>query len=610
MIVNQWVPAAHKGDAIGDSARRVQGLLRAMGHESELYALTVDDDLRGVVRPFSRRRRAPRRRHDLPLRAALSDDARPSRRCRGGRVLQYHNITPAHFFAPLRRRPVPPGDDRAARARHAGRPHGPRARRLGVQPPGAGGAGVRETPASCRSPWTPRASRGARAGRRSNGSWTTGWPTSCSSAGSRRTRRSRITSGWPSSTSGTSNVDYRFIFVGKCDALPRYYAAIRALDPPRTTCRPTGSSSRAPCPTRTWRPTTGWRPRLHLAQRARGLLRPAARGDGRGRPGARLRGGGRARHAGRRRRAVLSQGPRVRGRAAGHARLRRTASGGRCWPASGSGCRTSATRASGATWRTSSSGSAAVRTCETRLHRPTLRDRDPRRLGVPLPPHRRAAGAAPPGGGADHLRARLHHVEERVPGRRRPGPRRDGAPLPERADARHRVVQPYSDWIFATRTPATTRWSGCKQQGPWCPALVEYLQRHQASYDALIFFTYLYAPTVLGLQVAPARRASWCRRPTTSRRSASSIYREVFGLPGGHRLQHRGRAAVPDDAASRCARWRRRRWGAAWISRSTTPTPARRRSRRRRPAPPSRANRRQRPPRRKGDPTGRARGPT
>ena len=32
MIVNQWVPAAHKGDAIGDSARRVRDLLRTMGH--------------------------------------------------------------------------------------------------------------------------------------------------------------------------------------------------------------------------------------------------------------------------------------------------------------------------------------------------------------------------------------------------------------------------------------------------------------------------------------------------------------------------------------------------------------------------------------------------
>ena len=31
MIVNQWVPAAHKGDAIGDSARKMRDMLRAMG---------------------------------------------------------------------------------------------------------------------------------------------------------------------------------------------------------------------------------------------------------------------------------------------------------------------------------------------------------------------------------------------------------------------------------------------------------------------------------------------------------------------------------------------------------------------------------------------------
>jgi hypothetical protein len=39
MIVNQWVPAAHRGDAIGDSARRVRGLLRELGHDSDIYAM-------------------------------------------------------------------------------------------------------------------------------------------------------------------------------------------------------------------------------------------------------------------------------------------------------------------------------------------------------------------------------------------------------------------------------------------------------------------------------------------------------------------------------------------------------------------------------------------
>lgn len=99
MIVNQWVPAAHKGDAIGDSARRVRGLLRELGHESELFALTIDDDLRGDVLPFSD---AAARRGDLTIfhYALPSPMTEAFARLPYGRVLQYHNVTPAHFFAP------------------------------------------------------------------------------------------------------------------------------------------------------------------------------------------------------------------------------------------------------------------------------------------------------------------------------------------------------------------------------------------------------------------------------------------------------------------------------------------------------------------------------
>jgi glycosyltransferase involved in cell wall biosynthesis len=99
MIINQWVPAAHRGDAIGDSARRVRGILRAQGHTSEIYALSMDDDLRGDVRPFAQ---PDARRGDVTIfHFALPSPMTEAFATLGGaRVLQYHNITPASFFAP------------------------------------------------------------------------------------------------------------------------------------------------------------------------------------------------------------------------------------------------------------------------------------------------------------------------------------------------------------------------------------------------------------------------------------------------------------------------------------------------------------------------------
>ena len=98
MIVNQWVPAAHRGDAIGDSARRVRDLLRAAGHTAELYALTIDDDLRGDVRPFAD---AGATRGDVTIFhfALPSPMTEAFATLPGARVIQYHNITPARFFA-------------------------------------------------------------------------------------------------------------------------------------------------------------------------------------------------------------------------------------------------------------------------------------------------------------------------------------------------------------------------------------------------------------------------------------------------------------------------------------------------------------------------------
>ena len=99
MVINQWVPAAHRGDAVGDSARAVRDLLRARGYASDIYALTVDEDLRNNVRLFAD---PDARRGDVTILhfAVPSSMSEALAELSGGRVIQYHNITPAHFFAP------------------------------------------------------------------------------------------------------------------------------------------------------------------------------------------------------------------------------------------------------------------------------------------------------------------------------------------------------------------------------------------------------------------------------------------------------------------------------------------------------------------------------
>ena len=88
----------------------------------------------------------------------------------------------------------------------------------------------------------------------------------------------------------------------------------------------------------------------------------------------------------------------------------------------------------------------------------------------------------------------------------------------------------YSDWIFANPHSQADEQSWLRQQGPWCPALIEYLEREHGSFDALIFFTYLYAPTVLGLQIDPRRSILV---PTAHDEPAIrlDLYKSVFSLP-------------------------------------------------------------------------------
>ena len=88
----------------------------------------------------------------------------------------------------------------------------------------------------------------------------------------------------------------------------------------------------------------------------------------------------------------------------------------------------------------------------------------------------------------------------------------------------------YSEWIFHNPHSAADEMSWLEQQGPWSPALLEFLAAHAPSYDTVIFFTYLYAPTVLGLHIGGDRTIL---TPTAHNEPAIhlEIYREMFRRP-------------------------------------------------------------------------------
>jgi glycosyltransferase involved in cell wall biosynthesis len=46
-----------------------------------------------------------------------------------------------------------------------------------------------------------------------------------------------------------------------------------------------------------------------------------------------------------------------------------------------------------------------------------------------------------------------------------------------------------------------------RRQGPHCPELLEFLHREGNTYDAVLFYTYIYEPTALGVPIVPERAA-------------------------------------------------------------------------------------------------------
>jgi glycosyltransferase involved in cell wall biosynthesis len=87
-----------------------------------------------------------------------------------------------------------------------------------------------------------------------------------------------------------------------------------------------------------------------------------------------------------------------------------------------------------------------------------------------------------------------------------------------------------SEKIYSNPHSRADEMEWLKQQGPWCPGLIEFLRRNHQQYDVLVFFTYLYAPTVLGLEIAPQRSILV---PTAHDEPAIrlEIFKDVFRKP-------------------------------------------------------------------------------
>ena len=95
--VDQWVPALHRGDAIGDSTLLMRDALQSWGYTSDIYtynqdpgvsATAFDQWLEGEARDIVI--------FHYPMGSAMNE---AFAKLRSKRVLQYHNITPAHFLA-------------------------------------------------------------------------------------------------------------------------------------------------------------------------------------------------------------------------------------------------------------------------------------------------------------------------------------------------------------------------------------------------------------------------------------------------------------------------------------------------------------------------------
>lgn len=102
--------------------------------------------------------------------------------------------------------------------------------------------------------------------------------------------------------------------------------------------------------------------------------------------------------------------------------------------------------------------------------------------------------------------------------------------FPVERPRRVRAFGRYADWLYAHPHTFFDEVEWVRRQGPLALALVEWLRAHGGDYDGVLFFTYLYLPTILGLPLV-AEKAVLVPTAHDERPIYLDLFRALFRLP-------------------------------------------------------------------------------
>lgn len=114
MIVEQFLPAFHYGDAVGNSTLSLHRFLEKKGIESHIISLTIDECMKDKATFFKDYKENPNSLKILHF-AIPSELTDFFLKIKGKKTMIYHNITPPHFFTDF--------SDDLVRFTHEGRKH-------------------------------------------------------------------------------------------------------------------------------------------------------------------------------------------------------------------------------------------------------------------------------------------------------------------------------------------------------------------------------------------------------------------------------------------------------------------------------------------------------